>query len=327
MNDKYKCSRFLLKMIGCLVSFVLFSSCKPENGGKMVFPGYLEGEFVYSSAPFAGMIKDVYVKRGDEVKEGQIIFVLDKTEKESELGFYNFALATALSIVKDLQKGQQEPYVRAAEAEIGSATAMKEWFDINNKRYKWLVSVNAETQTSYEMYKYNYERYAKDLEKAIANLDVANLHAREDRISAAIAFSNALKEKITKAEWELSQMTQYAPQQAFVFDAVYHKGEYAGTGQPVAILLPPENIKARFFVDGNVLNKLKIGQKVLVNVLEKNDITALINYISPKMEYTPPVIYSEQSANKLVYMIEASIASDIARTLPVGQPVQVSISF
>ena len=204
---------------------------------------------------------------------------------------------------------------------------MKEWYNINNKRYKWLASIKAQPQISYEMYKYNFEKYSKDLEKAIANLDVANLPAREDRISAAIAFSDALKEKIAKSKWELSQMTQYAPQQAFVFDTVYHKGEYAGAGQAVAILLPPENIKARFFVNGDVLNKLKIGQKVFVGVLSKNEIPAVINYISSKVEYTPPVIYSEQNSDKLVYMIEASIVPDIAKTLPVGQPIQVSIFF
>jgi len=325
MNGRYKSSGFLLKIIICFVFFILFVSCKPTNTGKIVFPGYLEGEFVYSSASFGGMIKDVCVKRGDEIKEGQIIFVLDKTSKETELDFYNFALTASLSMVKDLQKGMQEPYVRAAEANIGSVIALKDWYNINYKRYGWLVSKNAQPQTEYEKYKYNLEKYSKDLEEAIANLDIANLPAREDRISAAIALSNALKEKIENAKWELSQMTQYAPQQALVFDTIYHKGEYAGAGQPVAILLPPENIKARFFVSGNVLNKLKIGQKVSVSALGKNDIPAVINYISSKVEYTPPVIYSEQNRDKLVYMIEASIKSDIAKTLPVGQPIQVSI--
>ncbi len=327
MNDRHKSSGFLFKITGCFVFFILLSSCNPKNTGKLFFPGYLEGEFVYSSAPFGGMIKNIYVKRGDEVKEGQIIFVLDKTEKESELGFYNFALSTSLAMIKDMQKGKQEPYVRSAEADIGATAAMKDWYNTNYKRYGWLASINAQPQTSYEMYKYNFEKYSKDVEKAIANLDVANLPAREDRISAVIAFSNALREKIEKAKWELSQMSQYTPQQAFVFDAIYHKGEYAGAGQPVVILLPPENIKARFFVSGNILNKLKIGQKVIVNVLGRNDIPAVVNYISPKVEYTPPVIYSEQSSDKLVYMIEASIDPDIARTLPVGQPIQVSVFF
>lgn len=314
-------------IISCFVFLALLSSCKPDNKGEMVFPGYLEGEFVYSSAPFGGMIKDVCVKRGDEVKAGQIIFDLDKTEKESELGFYNFALLASLDMIKDMQKGKQEPYVRAAAADIGSTTAMKDWYNVNYKRFEWLARINAQPQTQYENYKYNFEKYSKDLEKAIANLDVANLPSREDRISAVIALSNALKEKIAKAKWELSQMTQYAPQHSFVFDTIYHKGEYANAGQPVAILLPPENIKARFFVGGDVLNKLKINQKVSVNVLGRSNIPAVINYISPKVEYTPPVIYSEQTRDKLVYMIEASIAPDIAKTLPVGQPIQVSVLF
>lgn len=327
MNNKYKSSNFSLRRVVCFVLLITFFSCSPDNSNKKIFPGYLEGEFVYISAPFAGMINNIYVKRGDSVKAGQVVFALDKTEKESELEFYNFVLSASLSIAKDLQKGMQEPYVRAAVADIGSITALKKWYAINSKRYEWLSSIKAEPKTTHEMYKYNFEKYSKDLEKAIANLDIANLPEREDRIFAAIAFSKAIREKINKARWDLSQMTQYAPQLAFVFDAIYHKGEYASAGQPVVILLPPENIKARFFVNGDVLNKLKIGQKVFVNVLGRKDIPAQINYISQKVEYTPPVIYSEQNRDKLVYMVEANIAPDVAKSLPVGQPIQVSILF
>ncbi|MBA3753426.1 MAG: secretion protein HlyD, partial [Nitrospira sp.] len=48
-----------------------------------------------------------------------------------------------------------------------------------------------------------------------------------------------------------------------------------------------------------------------------------VSYISPKAEYTPPVIYSQESRAKLVFMVEAVFAPDVAAGLHPGQPVDV----
>jgi HlyD family secretion protein len=50
-----------------------------------------------------------------------------------------------------------------------------------------------------------------------------------------------------------------------------------------------------------------------------------VSYISPHAEYTPPVIYSQESRSKLVFMIEAVFDPGTSVNLHPGQPVDVHL--
>lgn len=89
-------------------------------------------------------------------------------------------------------------------------------------------------------------------------------------------------------------------------------------------LLPPENIFVRFFVPETALASIHRGDKVaLVCDSCPADLAATISFISPQAEYTPPVIYSESSKAKLVYLVEARPRPDQATLLNPGQPIEV----
>ena len=53
------------------------------------------------------------------------------------------------------------------------------------------------------------------------------------------------------------------------------------------------------------------------------DLAATISFISPQAEFTPPVIYSEASRAKLVYMVEARPPRERAGLINPGQPMAV----
>jgi HlyD family secretion protein len=97
-------------------------------------------------------------------------------------------------------------------------------------------------------------------------------------------------------------------------------------GSPVVSILPPENRKIRFFIPEPRLGTLQIGQSVSVSCDGCGDPMAMtISYISPQAEYTPPVIYSKDSREKLVVMLEAVPNATDAARLKVGQPVDVML--
>ena len=109
-------------------------------------------------------------------------------------------------------------------------------------------------------------------------------------------------------------------------DTLYRQGEYVAAGNPVVVLLPPENLRVRFFVPQAVLPQIKTGETVKVNFDGgKQAYTATINYISTQNEFTPPVIYNRENRAKLVYMIEAKFSSADAADLRPGQPVDVKL--
>ena len=92
-------------------------------------------------------------------------------------------------------------------------------------------------------------------------------------------------------------------------------------------LLPPENIKARFFVPQAQLTSVRMGQVVSVNFDgAPAPLLATVNYVAMQAEFTPPVIYSQENRAKLVFMVEAAFAPADARNLRPGQPVNVRLN-
>jgi len=111
-----------------------------------------------------------------------------------------------------------------------------------------------------------------------------------------------------------------------VQDTLYVQGEWVPAGSPVISLLPPENIKIRFFVTEKGLGGLRLGQTVKISCDSCGPaINANISYVSPQAEYTPPVIYSKENRSKLVFLIEAKTSPVDAIKLHPGQPVDVAL--
>lgn len=110
-----------------------------------------------------------------------------------------------------------------------------------------------------------------------------------------------------------------------VNDVYFRLGEFITAGNPVVSILPPENVKIRFFVNEKTLPQIKYNQPVWVNCDGcAEELKAKVSYISPSAEYAPPVIYSNESRSKLVFMIEATFENK-NDVLPVGLPISVRI--
>jgi HlyD family secretion protein len=112
-----------------------------------------------------------------------------------------------------------------------------------------------------------------------------------------------------------------------VADTLYREGEFVTIGSPVVALLPPENLKVRFFVPEPDFAGLKAGDRVRVALTGRAaPIEGKVNYLSPRPEYTPPVLYNRDNRAKLVFMVEAAMDAAVARELHPGQPVDVTLA-
>jgi HlyD family secretion protein len=110
-----------------------------------------------------------------------------------------------------------------------------------------------------------------------------------------------------------------------VSDTLFVQGDWVPSGAPVVSLLPPGNVKIRFFVPEPRLGAVAVGQKVSVGCDGCAPLTATISFIAPQAEYTPPVIYSKESRAKLVFLVEALPDAKDAAKLHPGQPVDVKL--
>jgi len=132
-------------------------------------------------------------------------------------------------------------------------------------------------------------------------------------------------EKEPPAEWRLAQKSVVAPAAGTVQDTFFVEGEWVPAGRPVASILPPGNVKARFYVPEAALATLKLGQAVQISCDGcAAPLRATLSYVSTQAEYAPPNLYSKESRAKLVFLAEAR--PDGASTLRPGQPVDVKLA-
>ena len=137
----------------------------------------------------------------------------------------------------------------------------------------------------------------------------------------------SLRQSKANLEWSqtrLARRNAYSPWEATVEQIYYRPGETVPAGRPVVALLPPTNLKLRFFAPQAVLPEIKYGQTVGVSCdgCEKG-LTAKVSFIARSAEFTPPVIYSQEERAKLVFLIEAR--PEHPEKFRVGQPVTVTL--
>jgi HlyD family secretion protein len=147
---------------------------------------------------------------------------------------------------------------------------------------------------------------------------------RDAERKAAEGEVEAARAALAQAEWRLEQKSLAAPSTGMVQDTFFVEGEWVPAGRPVAELLPPANVKARFYVPETALNAVPIGKAVELRCDGcPAPVAAKVTYVSSQAEYTPPVLYNKESRAKLVFLIEARPEPADGAKLRPGQPVDV----
>ena len=303
-------------------SLAVLAACADE--GPRIYQGYAEGEYVRVAAPFAGTLQSLAVKRGAQVKAGDPLFALEQENEAAARREAKERLRNAEAQLANLKKGKRAPELDAIRAQLAQAEAALKLSAVQLKRQEQLVAQNFISKERLDEARTAYDRDTQRVAELRAQLATARLAARPDEIKAAEYSVEAAKAALAQAEWRLAQKSVKAPVAGLVQDTHYVLGEWVTANAPVVSLLPPQNIKVRFFVRETELGAVKVGQKLAVTCDGcAAPLAAEVSFISPQAEFTPPVIYSRQERAKLVYLVEARPAADDATKLHPGQPVEV----
>jgi HlyD family secretion protein len=144
-------------------------------------------------------------------------------------------------------------------------------------------------------------------------------------LDAAVSALRVAEAQVVTSETRLARRIGYAPIVGTVQQIYFRVGETVAAQRPVLSIMPPGNMKIRFYVSEVDLPKLSIGEEVRVSCDNCSaDLTARIYFLSTTAEYTPPVIYSLDERNKLVYLVQARPSRPDA--LRVGQPISVFLN-
>jgi HlyD family secretion protein len=294
--------------------------------GESPLQGYIEGEYVRVAAPFAGWLQQLSVSRGDEVKTGAPIFALESENEVAARRQAEQQLQGAEARLADLRKGKRPPEVATVAQQLQQARASRDLSATTLRRQEQLRASGFISAAALDDARAQFRRDDAQVRSLEASVATANLPAREDEIRAAEAEVRAAREVLSQAEWRLSQRTVASPATGTVIDTYYVVGDWVQAGGAVASLLPPANVKARFYVPETVLGRLKLGQTVSIACDGcAAAIAAPIAFIADRAEFTPPVLYSKDNRSKLVYLVEAKPAPEDAVKLHPGQPIDVTL--
>lgn len=305
-----------------LVAVIVLSGCG-EHGARRV-QGYVEGEFVHVASPIAGQLKELDVQRGAQVKAGDPLFTLEAGAETAARDEAARRLAQAEANLADARLGQRPSEIESIEAQLEQAAAALVLSETEFDRQEKLVRTGASATQELDRARSARDQDRKRKSKLEADLATARLGAREDQIAAAAANVEAQRAALAKAQWSLDQKRQAAPKAGLVFDTLYREGEWVSAGMPVVSLLPLENVSVRAFVPEPWIGTVKPGDVARVFVDGVRDpLAGRVSYVAPRAEFTPPVIYSNEAREKLVFLVRVEFDPATAARLNPGQPVDV----
>jgi HlyD family secretion protein len=307
-----------------LALWLLASACGPEK--PKALQGYVEGEYARIAAPFAGTLVKLEARRGQEVAIGAPLFALEAENESAARRESEERVRRAEAQLEDLRKGRRATEIEAVRQQLAQAEATALLSQKELARQEDLVTKGFVSRQRLDEARAARDRDRSRVAELQAELATARSGARPDELRAAQAEAQAAKAALAQAEWRLRQKSVASTVAGTVTDTLYVQGEWVAAGAPVVTLLPPGNIKARFFVPETRLGEVKVGQGVeLACDGCGRPIPARVTFIAPQAEYTPPVIYSRESRSKLVFLVEARPEGEQAARLHPGQPVDVTL--
>ncbi len=310
----------LRNTIAILLALML-GGCGSEPQGSVT--GYAEGEYVYVAAPEGGWVSELLVTRGAQVNVGDALFALDAEAQIAQRDQAAAQMRQAEAQLANLETGRRPDEIAALEAARTQAVANRTLAEAEFKRAVELKQRSFVSQAAVDTRRAQRDAALMQVKQSEANLALASKGARSNEIGAARAAVEAAKASLARAEYGLSQRRIRSKVAGRVEDTLRRAGEYVPPGGAIVQILPPQNVKLRFFVPEQLRAKLSPGSLVQVGCDGcAKELKGRVTFIASAAEFTPPVIYSVGSREKLVWMVEAVPEGG---TLTPGQPVDVTL--
>jgi HlyD family secretion protein len=288
------------------------------------YQGYVEGEFVYVGASIAGRLDSLAVKRGDTLAAGAPLFTLESDNEAAMRAQAEAQLKAAQATLADLRAGKRPPEVDVTRAQLVEAQAGERKSALELARNEAQYQVGGISRAALDDSRALHDADVARVRQVQSQMTVATLPSRDAQVRAQVSQVAAAQAVVDQADWRQRQTRVAATRAGQVQDTLYQAGEYVNAGAPVVKLLPPENLKVRFFVPQPALGTFGIGKAVTIRCDGCDaDVAATVTWISAEAEYTPPIIYSNDTRAKLVFMVEARPGNAATPRLHPGQPVSV----
>jgi HlyD family secretion protein len=284
--------------------------------------GYVEGETLYVAASVAGPVSTVSVQRGQRVAAGQPLFALDAAQLVAARDQAAAQAAAAQAQAIDAAKGQRPDELAVYDAQRAAAQAALNQAQADYDRVAPLAAKGVYAPARLDQVRAALKTAQANVRTVERQRRVGTLGARPDAVRAAQSQAAAARDQLAAAQSRLDQISPRAPVAARVQDVFYQSGEWAAANQPVVALLADNRVRLRFFVPQAEVSLYRPGTRIDFACDGcQSGLSARINFVGAQAEFTPPVIYSRDARDRLVFLVEA--LPDHPADLPPGLPIDV----
>ena len=297
--------------LGVLALLTPLGACDGDQ--QAFYQGYVEGEFVYVAASEAGRLDRLAVTRGQQVSKGDALFALESEREAATQLAAQAQLAAAQAQLRDISTGKRPPELEVSRAQLAQALSESRRSAIQLARDIAQYRAGGIALAQLDDSRAQARSDAARVRALRAQLEVAHLPARDEQRVAQAAQVEAARAALAQADWTLAQKRLTASTAARVFDTLYREGEWVAAGNPVLVLLPPGNIKVRFFVPETVIGRLKIGQTAQLRCDACATPLALtLDYLSTQAEERCPTLTPRPASGSKAAMTATALAPDYA---------------
>ena len=309
-----------------LCAAALLAGCTDDSPPG--FAGYVEGEYLYLAAPQAGYLRALKAPRGSRVAEEQILFEVGTDPDTQALTEAEERANSAKEKLTNLQEPRRAPEIAAQEAQVNAARASLTLMETQLAQQEALAQKHFVSQARLDEARANRDRDAAQLKAAEQQLATARITlGRQAEVRGAQSDLAAAQALAAQKRWLVERKTVAAPTPGEISDTYYRPGEWVPAGAAVASLLPDDRRRLRFYVPETALAQVQPGKKVEASCDGcKEPLRATIDFVAPQAEYTPPVIYSRGSREKLVFRVEAAPEPGQVAGLRPGLPIDVRLA-
>jgi len=295
----------------------------PPPPGQANYLGYVEGETILIASPVAGRVIERKAEKGSTIAAGDVVFRIDPAAQQAEIKRLDAAIVTAEAQLANLMTGKRQAEQDVVRAQRQEAEAALDLAKRELDRSTELTSTGAAATSRWDTAKSQVAQLEARLRQIDATLAVGDLGGRQQDMAAARSRIDEAKAARAAAQVKLADLSPVAPVSALVENVFYDAGEWVAAGQPVVALLPPDNMKLRFYVPQDIVAKVAAGTVVRFACDGCGDEQAAkVTAIASTPEYTPPVIYSQGARAKLVFLVEAKPLTQSPLLRP-GLPIEV----
>lgn len=286
-----------------------------RSRSEHAFTGYVVSDNIYMSSPVSGTLTIVAVRRGARVAAGDALFRVDPTVRAAETD-----RARAEITGSSAQLAQQRAALVRAQADLAAADAEAQRNEVEITR---LAAAQAEKPGSVAQLQVDQARAAYRGAQDKRDAARSEVQSAIGAVMAAQAQVQQAQAGLTSAVRQLNDLAPVAPSAGRIDDIMFKPGESVTANVPVVSIVPDGEVKVRFYVPQTLVNAYKPGRKVVIGCDGcAAGMTATVDFVASRPEYTPPVIYSLDARAKLVFLIEAVPSAPLA--LVPGQPMDVA---